>query len=422
VTVRWSSPAALVAVLAILGFAARASADPVTERISVNSAGVQANAIGEWWYLAPQVALSYDGALAAFSSDATNLVGRDRNRASDVFVRDRVSGVTERVSLTASGREANGLSFGPAMSSDGRFVAFLSEAGNLPGVARGERGRFVFLRDRQARTTVRIDVSSAGQGGRGNAWGPPVISADGRYVAFTSDAPNLAPGDGDDNADAFVRDVLMGATTGISLGRDVSEYDFSVVAAISRDGRFVALVSESPLAPGAVTDTSNVFLHDTQQSTTTWIAPSGVDVFDASRGAVSDDGSAVAFEQRSSGAFGVVRWERATGTVTCVSCWDGKGRATWDTLSGMSADGRRIAYVREGHVGRSWTRSVYLRDRTAGATERLSVRPDGVPAKRPSWIGGLSPDGRVAAFASDASNLVRRDTNRRTDLFVRGPL
>src|SRR4051812_29934629 len=102
--------AGLVAVNA-LGPSAAANGQVVTERISVSSAGVQANALGSWWYLAPMVAFSRDGSLVAFSSDATNLVRRDRNRASDVFVRNRVSGITKRVSLTASGRPGNDLSF-----------------------------------------------------------------------------------------------------------------------------------------------------------------------------------------------------------------------------------------------------------------------------------------------------------------------
>lgn len=399
-----------------------ARAEPLTERISVNSSGVQANAVGTWWYLAPKVAFSADGNLVAFSSDATNLARRDRNRASDVFVRDRARGVTERVSVTASGGEANGLSFGPAMSADGRYVAFLSEATNLPGVRARRPGRYVYVRDRVARTTTRVDVNSAGQGARGGAWGPPVISADGRHVAFTSDAPNLAPGDSDDNADAFSRDLATGVTTGLSQGPDGNrDFEFSVVAAISGDGRFTVFISESPLAPGATGDTSHAYLRDAQQGTTTWIGPSGVDIFDASRAAVSDDGSIVAFEQRVP-SFGVVTWDRATAMTSCVSCWNGTPPATWDTLSGMSADGSRIAYVRDDRPRRGVTRSLFLHDRASGATERLSVGPAGALANRDSWLGGLSRDGRFAAFASEATNLVAGDTNRREDLFVRGPL
>jgi Tol biopolymer transport system component len=417
----WRGLAGAVALAAVLAAAPSADAEPATERISVNSAGVQANAPGSWWYLAPKVAFSADGNLVAFSSDATNLVRRDRNRASDVFVRDRARGITERVSLTASGREPNGLSFAPAMSADGRYVAFLSEARNLPGVRRKRPGRYVFLRDRVARTTVRVDVGSGGQGGRGGAWSAPVISADGRRVAFTTDAPNLVAGDEDTNADAFVRDLAAGTTTAVSLGRGANrDYEFSVAAAMSRDGRYVVVVSESRLTPEATGDSSHVYLRDLAQGTLTWLAPSHVDVFDA-RAAVSDDGSVVAFEGYLP-ASGLLAWTRAGGAVTCISCWNGVTPATWDTLSGMSADGSRIAYQRTDSPARGVYRSMFLHDRGTGLSTRISVGPGGVLAAGSAELGGLSPDGRYAAFASEAANLVPGDTNRRDDLFVRGPL
>ena len=418
-------PSSIGRLASLVTVAAAAAAGPATaadtERISVNSAGEQANAVGNWWYLAPKVSLSSDGRMVSFSSDATNLVERDRNRASDVFLRDRVSGATERVSVTSSGREANGLSFAPALSADGRFVAFLSEARNLARVPRRRAGRFVFVRDRETRRTVRVDVSSSGQGGRGSAWGPPSISHDGRFVAFTSDAPNLVPGDHDRNADAFVRDMLTGETTAVSLGPDANrEFEFSVATAISGDGRFVLTISESPLAPGSVKDVSNAYLHDRLERTTTWLGASGQDVFDASRGEVSFDGSVVAFEQRAE-LSGVVVWERATGMLTCVSCWDGRPPATWDGISGMSSDGRRVAFTRQEPRGRS-AQDVYVRDRVTGATDRVSVTSSGGGPNSSSALGGLSADGRFAAFSSDATDIVPSDTNRRTDLFVRGPL
>ena len=411
--------------VSLAAIAAAAAAGPAagaeTERISVSSTGEQANAVGNWWYLAPMVSFSADGRLVSFSSDATNLVGRDRNRASDVFLRDRAGGTTERVSVTSSGREANGLSFAPALSADGRFVAFLSEAPNLAHVPRRRAGRYVFVRDREARRTVRVDVSSSGRAGRGSAWAPPSISDDGRFVAFTSDAPNLVPGDRDDNADAFVHDMLTGATTAVSLGAGANrEYEFSVATAISGDGRYVLTISESPLAPGAVKDVSNAYLHDRLDGTTTWLGASGNDVFDGSRGEVSSDGSVVAFEQRAP-LTGVVVWERATGSLTCVSCWDGRPPATWDAISGMSSDGRRVAFTREGPLGRS-AQDVFVRDRVTGATDRVSVTSGGGGPNASSGFGGLSADGRFAAFSSDATDVVPGDTNRRTDLFVRGPL
>jgi hypothetical protein len=395
-----------------------------TERISISSGGEQANAIGDWWYLAPNVAFSATGALVAFSSDATNLVARDRNRASDVFVRNRARGVTVRVSLTASGKEANGFSFGPSLSRDGAVVAFLSEATNLAGARHLQPGRHVFVR--AGGSTERVDVSSSGKPGRGTAWGPPVVSGDGRYVAFTTDAPDLVRGDRNRQPDVFVHDRRTRQTTRVSVGADGRPTTgSSVVSAMSPDGRFVLFTSESEgLAPGAVGDRSHVFLRDRVAGTTRWIGQSGADIFDGSRGAISDDAGVVAFEGPVPG-FGVLLWTAAAGAARCISCWDGVTPAPWNHLSGMSADGRKVAFTRiiyRDPAGDDSQNEVFVHDVATGVNELLSVAPGGAAANGSSRVGGMSADGRFAGFSSDATNLVPGDTNRRTDLFVRGPL
>jgi hypothetical protein len=88
----------------------------------------------------------------------------------------------------------------------------------------------------------------------------------------------------------------------------------------------------------------------------------------------------------------------------------------------MSADGRRIAFGRDEYPSEDAVRSVFVQDRVTGSTRRISVPAGGGMPNGNAGEVGLSPDGRFAAFASDASNLVPGDTNRRTDLFVRGPL
>jgi Tol biopolymer transport system component len=313
-------------------------------------------------------------------------------------------------------------SFGPSLSGDGRRVAFLSGATNLPAVPPRTPGTHVFVRDLAARSTVAVDVDRAGRPGRGTAWGAPAISRDGRFVAFTSDAP-LVPGDTDHRADVFVRDLEARRTTSVSVGpRAPSGFDFAAAGGISRDGRFVVFLSDLPLGPGAKAGHSAVFVWDRLTNTTTWIGPADGDHATGSRPVISDDGRVVAFEQRSP-LFGVVVWDATVGATTCVACWDGMPPATVDTLSGMSADGRRIAFVRTDTsspgVGAA---GVFVHDRATLVTERVSVGFGGAPAAGTSWLGGLSPDGRFAAFSSGAADLVPGDTNRRTDLFVRGPL
>ena len=156
-------------------------------------------------------------------SDASNLVAGDTNRASDVFVRDRVAGTTKRVSVSSDGAQANTTEDGsgwPALSADGRFVAFWSDASNLVAGDSND-STDVFLRDRVAGTTERVSVSRTGvqASPTDEGSGRPAISADGRLVAFVSSASNLVAGDTNDNDDAFARDRVSGTTELVSVGR-----------------------------------------------------------------------------------------------------------------------------------------------------------------------------------------------------------
>jgi Tol biopolymer transport system component len=139
------------------------------------------------------VDLSSDGRLVAFASSAGNLVARDTNGSEDVFVRDRATGVTSRVSVSSLEAQGNGVATSPTISGDGRYVAFVSSASNLVA---GDTNRAddVFVRDRLGGTTVRASVrTGGGQATAGADWG--TISADGRFVAFSSTSANLVPGD-----------------------------------------------------------------------------------------------------------------------------------------------------------------------------------------------------------------------------------
>jgi archaellum component FlaF (FlaF/FlaG flagellin family) len=126
----------------------------------------------------------------------------DTNGTWDVFVHDRVTGQTTRVSVASDGTQGNGHSGSPSISADGRYVAFSSSASNLvPGDTNG-RGD-VFVHDRLTGQTTRVSVASDGTQGNGDSWWPS-ISADGRYVAFASEASNLVPGDTNGTWDVFV--------------------------------------------------------------------------------------------------------------------------------------------------------------------------------------------------------------------------
>jgi Tol biopolymer transport system component len=169
-----------------------------TTRISVRTGGTSGNSAS---YLP---SISGNGRYVGFVSDASNLVTGDTNRASDVFLRDRTAGTTTRVSVSSAGAQGNQMSYNPpAITYDGRYVGFVSDASNLV-TGDTNRASDVFLRDRTAGTTTRVSVTNAG-GQSTNMSGTPALSNDGRYVAFTSYASNLVGGDTNASWDAFVR-------------------------------------------------------------------------------------------------------------------------------------------------------------------------------------------------------------------------
>jgi Tol biopolymer transport system component len=152
----------------------------------------------------------------AFESFASNLVAGDTNGTAEVFVRDRVAQLTRRVSVGPGGQQANSGSFDPAISADGRFVAFPSSATNL--VAGDTNDTFdVFVRDREAQLTRRVSVGAAGQQANSYSF-DPAISAHGRFVAFVSVASNLVAGDTNNTHDVFVRDRMLQVTLRVSVG------------------------------------------------------------------------------------------------------------------------------------------------------------------------------------------------------------
>jgi len=166
------------------------AAPGITERVSIASDGTQGNNMSG---RRGAPASSANGRFIAFDSLASNLVVGDTNAIDDVFVRDRQTGTTERVSVASDGTQGDAQSNGPAISADGRFVAFTSIASNLvPGDTNGVADAFV--RDRQTGTTERVSVDSAGAQAN-DASTDPAISGDGTLVAFFSAASNLVPND-----------------------------------------------------------------------------------------------------------------------------------------------------------------------------------------------------------------------------------
>src|SRR5438552_4844963 len=258
-----------VTLVLLTGLGGRSAGARTTERVSGASGGTEANGASL------RSAISAAGRFVAFDSAATDLVAADTNGVSDVFVHDRQTGATERVSVACGGAQGDGSSgligfaFPPALSADGRFIAFISSATSL--VAGDTNGATdVFVHDRQTGTTERVSVASGGTQSNGASLGS-ALSADGRLVAFQSDATNLVVGDTNGTTDVFVRGRQTGTTARVSVASDGTQAnDVSGYPALSADGRFVAFHSKATnLVAGDANGANDVFVHDLPASTTT---------------------------------------------------------------------------------------------------------------------------------------------------------
>jgi Tol biopolymer transport system component len=216
-----------------------------------------------------QSALSGDGRYVAFTT-AEALVPGDTNGTLDVYLWDRQTLVTERVSVGyGAGQPTSGSFFFPGLSDDGRFVVFTSSDAKLvPGDTNGLA--HVFVRDRLNKQTRRVSVSSNGAQANGSsAWS--VISANGQVVAFSSAATNLIPGDVNKREDYFVHDLATGQTerVNVSSSGQVSRQPAANFITVSGDGRFVTFATRFPrLVPNDTNNVDDVFVRDRQTRTT----------------------------------------------------------------------------------------------------------------------------------------------------------
>jgi len=235
----------------------------VTERVSVDSSGAQGDAGSG------RPSLSADGRYVAFASDATDLVAGDTNGRTDVFVHDRQSGVTERISVDSAGAQGNGPSGDPSISADGRHVAFHSDATDL--VVGDTNGRTdVFVHDRETGVTERVSVDSGGAQGNGSCF-EPSLAEHGRFVAFWGRADNLVPGDTNSSWDIFVHDRVTGITERISVDSSgVEANSWSFYPSSSVDGQVVAFSTGADnLVAGDTNGHSDVFVHERCDATWT---------------------------------------------------------------------------------------------------------------------------------------------------------
>jgi trimeric autotransporter adhesin len=369
----------------------------VIERSSIANDLTEGDAASE------QASISGDGRFVAFSSDATTLVPGDTNGFTDVFLRDTCLGApagclpsVTRVSVSTAGQQADGFSSSPATSANGRYVAFVSDADNL---VPGDTNQFpdVFVRDTCfgapsgcVASTVRVSLNNDGtQILLEN--GEPAISADGRFVAFGSGMDDFYYGP---SFNVFVRDTCAGAPAGCTSSTTLisalpngtaSNFDCESPA-ISSDGRFVAFQTADKMTSDDTNQVGDIFLRDTCVGALAGCTPSTIRVSQGEPGA--------------EGANGV------------------------DLATSISGAGRFVTFVALASGG--LPAAVFVRDTCIGApagcsasTTRVSMASGGAAGNGDSRGGSLSSDGRYIAFEADATNLVPGDTNGATDIFVR---
>jgi fibronectin type 3 domain-containing protein len=302
-----------------------------------------------------------DGRYVAFASAAQNFdASGDTNWKIDIFVKDTTTGVIQRCKSTTSGAEPNGNSYLPKISADGRYVAFYSDANNF--VAGDNNFAYdIFRWDRQTNTVALASISSSGTSTNHNS-DLPSISEEGRYVAFLSFANNLVSGDTNGQGDIFVRDMANGTTERVSLspsgGQSASHCRYP---SMSANGRYVSFQCEgNDLTPGDTNNAADIYVRDRVSNTTELVSVTDNEQqanSSAQYSAVSNDGRYVVFNS----------W------ATNLVAGDTNGYA-----------------------------DVFRRDRVGGTTVRVSVNTNGTQKDaEESAYPAISSDGMVVAFASN---------------------
>jgi Tol biopolymer transport system component len=432
---------AVVAAAAPVALGAHSSAAGGTT-VLVSRASGQSGAGGDGNSVTPSI--SANGRFVAFASRAKNLTPADHDTQRDIFVRDMKTGATTLVSRAsgANGANGNGLSLDPSISADGRYVAFASLATNLS--PDDSDALDIFVRDRVANTTELVSRATGAGGAAADEFSThPSISADGRHVAFESQANNLSADDvKGSTSDIFVRNLDPQTTALISRAsgpNGPAGTDLSFDPSISADGRYVAFESRAPLGTDDVDDSSfegDVFVRDRLMSLTILVsrksgaagAPSEVE---SSEPSISADGRHVAFKsdaklttQKFFGPNVFVR-DLDANTTQLVSVGDEDLAGDAFREPSISADGRYVAFHSRANqispADADAKRDVFVRDMQAGltvvvsrASGRLGLAGDG-PSANPS----ISADGLFVAFDSRATNFSGADDDKVADVFRR---
>ena len=382
-----------------------------------------------------------DQRFVVFVSDAPNLTPQRRHPVFDVFLRDRALGKTWLISASADGTSGgDGDSLAPSVSTNGQWVAFHSDAGNLtPGDTTNLTD--VFLHDVNSGATRLISVSPEGAPGDASS-SYPVLAADGQRIAFESLASQLTAHDTNGAADVFVRDIASGSTILVSVSAtgDAPGNGSSSLVDLTPDGRHVLFTSTSSnLVSGMTNRGSEVFVRDLTTGVTTWVSTNAAGLLpgplssDSKNPACDASGRRIVFQIVNRNSVLVAFHDLESGVTRLISSNnypvyipDNRFSPGWVYSADwskprVSGDGRRVAYVSP--VIRDTTNyvnQVYLWDAESGATTLVSANGiNGDAANASSDRPVLSQDGRTVVFVSAATDLTSDPAGGAPEVYVR---
>jgi Tol biopolymer transport system component len=348
------------------------------------------------------------------------------------YVLDTVTNQKELVSVASDGTPADSDTDNPAISADGRYVVFESDATNLvPNDTNDSTD--VFLRDRTAHTTIRVSVDSNGAEADDASY-EPSITADGRKVEFTSDSDYLDPEDSNGSSDIFVRDLSTGKTVLASRTAGVFTDFGAWDGVISADGNSVAFVTDTALSTNDINDSDDVYVRSLTQNKTTWVSKPRFAVPDGGGGdspAISSDGRYVAFVSTApdfdtlstSALANVYRRDLVASTTIRVSTTPAGGALSAGSFQpSMNSTGSRVAFVSAGNPSGTDANGsvldVFVKDLTKNKTALASGLPLGGQIPFSTTSPNLSADGRYVAYEAQGP-IADDDTNGLTDVYLR---
>ncbi len=355
-----------------------------TTLVSVASDGTQANLGVRQW--APDI--SDNGRFVTFVSSSTNLVPDDTNGHEDIFVHDRQTGETTRVSVASDGTQANNVSYFSTISHDGRLVTFESAASNLvPNDTNGDWD--IFVHDRQTGETTRVSVASDGTQANDSSFSP-VIADDGRFVGFESEATNLTANDTNGKKDLFIHDLQTGETTRVNIATDGTEAnEDAFLINVSNSGRFTSFYSSATnLIPDDTNDAMDTFVHDRQT------------------------GETIRVSIASDGTEGIVP-PPTPGLVSHASESHSK-ILTEERFIVFSSDANNLV-----SNDKNYATDVFVHDLETRQTKLASIAWDGGPIYTNSFAGTVSDDGQFVTFVTRSGSVVpNNDVNGTNDVFI----